>query len=158
MQKQKIKYSLTEYSNNLFSDFIESQVNLEAGIKTKQKQKKGIYFTHDLTIVDDILEIIDYDNCLFSKKVLEPSCGCGIFILRLLYNLHQFYPDKSLIANFIENNLFFVDIDPQMISITKNNINKLFFLLFSEEYQGSYNSYNLDFTIKQKKSYKSNKS
>ncbi|MDJ0732462.1 MAG: TaqI-like C-terminal specificity domain-containing protein [Crocosphaera sp.] len=150
MQEQKINYSSTEYNNNLFSNFIESQINIEANIKTDLKQKKGIYFTNDLHIIDDILDVIDYDNSLFSKKILEPSCGCGIFILRLLYRVYQSYPNKNIITKFIKNNLFFVDIDYQMITMTKKNINKLFFLLFNQEYQGFYNSYTLDFTIKNK--------
>lgn len=94
------------------------------------------------------MNVINFNETIFSKKILEPSCGHGIFILKLLFKIYKMNPNHDYLSDFIANNLFFIDIDPEMIYQTKENINRLYNYLFSKQYQGKYNGFVHDFTYK----------
>jgi len=134
--------------DNFLSNIILSQTNLEKNFEISRKKSQGIFFTNDLKIIDNVLDIIEIDTNLINKRFLEPSVGNGIFILRLIYNIFAKFPSKDLIDHFINHNLFFLDIDHNMISITENNISKLYKYLFNHEYTGNFNSFVYDFTKK----------
>jgi tRNA1(Val) A37 N6-methylase TrmN6 len=53
-----------------------------------------------------------------------------------------------LISNFITNNIFFVDIQAEMVEKTQKNIQKLYTFLFDEDFQGEFNGITWDFTDK----------
>lgn len=63
-------------------------------------------------------------------------------------DLYLKFPDSILIAKFISNNIFFVDIQEEMVEKTKNNISELYFFLFDEAFKGSFNGITWDFTDK----------
>jgi hypothetical protein len=78
------------------------------------------------------------DSEIFAKRILEPSCGQGIF-LKLLSDIYLKFPDDLLISNFISNSIFFVDVQEEMVEKTKSNIQKLYTFLFDKDFQGSFN-------------------
>ena len=134
------------------SSFLEritfGQYDYEQGLEQKERKKNGIFLTNSLITVENILDVIVIDCDIFSKRILEPSCGQGIFILKLLANIYSKFPDSLLVSNFISNNIFFVDVQEEMIEKTKSNIEKLYNFLFEEDFAGSFNDITWDFTDK----------
>lgn len=129
-----------------FSEFLLEQSKLEGHFCTINKKLNGRFLTSNASIIDTVLDSIPDDISILSKSFLEPSCGQGIFLLSLIIKAYVTKPTASAISKFIENNLYFVDIDLEMLEATKNNISKLFFDLFQEDYKGSFNSFCEDFT------------
>lgn len=139
-------------STNKISSFLNrkafGQSDYEQNLNKKDRKKNGVFLTNSLDTVENLLDIIPIDSEIFSKKILEPSCGQGIFILKLLTDLYLKFPDRILISKFISNNVFFVDIQEEMVEKTKNNISELYSFLFNEEFKGSFNGITWDFTDK----------
>jgi tRNA1(Val) A37 N6-methylase TrmN6 len=139
-------------STNKISSFLNrvafGQSDYEQNLNKKDRKKNGIFLTNSLDTVENLLDIVAVDSEIFSKKILEPSCGQGIFILKLLTDLYLKFPDSLLITKFISNNIFFVDIQKEMVEKTKSNITDLYSFLFNEEYKGSFNGITWDFTDK----------
>ena len=136
--------------NKVITKTITDQTNQQAQLAYQQKKDNGVFFTNELKIVDSILDVIEFDNGIIDKKILEPAIGNGIFLLRTIEKIYKYYPNKVDIKNFIENNLYFIDIDQTMISKTKNNICDLYQSLFNEQYTGRFNAFVYDFTDKVK--------
>lgn len=135
-------------SDKLFDSFIASQIYYETQADKEQRKTSGTFFTNDLYIVDQVINVIGFDETIFSSKILDPSCGYGIFVLRLIFKVYCLYPSSKYIDDFIKNNLFFIDIDHKMIQKTKENIGKLYQYLFAQKYTGIFNSFCYDFTYK----------
>lgn len=134
------------------SDFLESIISsqsvFEQGLNKVSRKQNGVFFTNSVSTIDNLLDVVEINSDIFSKKILEPACGQGIFLLKLISKVYDKFPDEKLISSFIENNLFFVDVDSAMIENTTANISALYFYLFEEEYQSSFNAINWDFTDK----------
>lgn len=132
------------------SELIVEQVRHENGISKPLRKEFGIYLTNNIDTVDEILNIIDFeDPKLLDRKIVEPSCGNGVFVIRLLERLFEAgHQDSSSISRFIESNLFFVDINKEMILKTENNVKELYAHQFGVQYTGDFNSYVYDFTQK----------
>ena len=139
-------------STNKISSFLNrkafGQSDYEQNLNKKDRKKNGVFLTNSLDTVENLLDIVIIDSEIFSKRILEPSCGQGIFILKLLTDLYLKFPDRVLISKFISNNIFFVDIQEEMVEKTKNNISELYSFLFNEEFKGSFNGITWDFTDK----------
>jgi len=125
-----------------------SQNDYEQGLNRKERKKNGVFLTNSVDTVENLLDIILINSEIFEKRILEPSCGQGIFILKLLSDIYLKFPDSLLISNFITNNIFFVDVQEEMVEKTKSNIQKLYTFLFNEDFQGSFNGISWDFTDK----------
>lgn len=132
-------------TNLLLNEIKKEQIRFEKRQTLKYKKDFGQFLTCNFVIIDEILSMIDYKNIL-DKKILEPSCGQGIFLVKIIEKLYQFYPDKNIISAFIANNLYFVDIDSKMIEVTKQNISLLYKNLFDESYSSKFNAFVYDFT------------
>lgn len=81
----------------------------------RDKKLGGIFYTPSYIaefIVDEVLT----DNENF--KILDPSCGAGIFNLVSLYKIKDKFPEKSYV-NIIENNIYACDIEPISTNRTK---------------------------------------
>ncbi|MDI9879743.1 Eco57I restriction-modification methylase domain-containing protein [Flectobacillus longus] len=124
------------------------QNDYEQGLDKIDRKKKGVFFTNSVNTVENLLDVVLIDSGIFTKRILEPSCGQGIFILQLLSDIYLKFPDALLISNFITNNIFFVDVQDEMVEKTKSNIQKLYTFLFDEAFQGSFNGITWDFTDK----------
>ena len=134
--------------NQIIYNTIENQKRYQNVLSYKFKKDNGIFFTNEMKIIDAILDVIKFDSDIVNKKILDPAVGNGIFLLRIIEKAYQACPDKRKIGNFIENGLFFIDIDPKKIKETKRNIIRLYKYLFSEQYKGNFNSFIYDFTEK----------
>jgi tRNA1(Val) A37 N6-methylase TrmN6 len=147
----KIKMLTLEKKEQL-SYFLEKaafgQSRFERGLNEIDRKNNGVFLTNSLITVDNLLNIIEIDSDIFSKKILEPSCGQGIFILKLLSDIYCQFPDRLQIARFISNNIFFIDKKKEMIEETKSNIKLLYNFLFDEDFEGSFNGITWDFTDK----------
>lgn len=140
---------------NQTTTLINNQTTYESDLELSHRKDLGVFLTNNINTVDKILDVIDFeDKSILSRKFLEPSCGNGVFIIRLLEKLFKNIKNKKAVFKFIESNIFFIDIDEKMIEKTKSNISSYFFSKFNEPYIGSYNAYVFDFTqrIKPKKS------
>jgi TaqI-like C-terminal specificity domain/N-6 DNA Methylase len=133
--------------NNAFDAFLIEQSRLERNFYIDNKKNNGVYLTNDTNVIESVLECIPVDKTLLSKIFLEPSCGQGAFLIKLIIKIYLIAKDEKVVEEFIENNLYFVDIDPQMIEVTKKNINELYCLLFGKLFLGKFNSYCIDFTL-----------
>jgi methylase of polypeptide subunit release factors len=136
-----------EIEHYLFN-LIASQITFENELKKELRQSSGIFFTNKFKTIDNILSIISIDDSLLSKKILEPSCGQGIFILKLLANIYTKFPYKEFINEFIRNSLIFVDINSEMVNRTELNIKRFYEFLFKENYENTFKGYTYDFTKK----------
>jgi len=141
------------YIQKIFTNIISSQKFYESKIRTNIKKYTGAFFTNNLEVIDNIIDIIKFDDNIVNKKILEPSCGQGIFLLKIIANLYEKSADKGLIYNLIENSLIFIDIDDKMLEITKLNIKNFYNYLFGEAYTGNFNCFSYDFTKKLNKSH-----
>lgn len=139
-------------STGQISSFLDrvalSQNSYEQGLNKKERKKKGVFLTNSVDTVENLLDVVLIDSEIFEKRILEPSCGQGIFILKLLSDIYLKFPDSILISNFISKNIFFVDVQEEMVEKTKTNIRKLFTFLFNEDFQGTFNGITWDFTDK----------
>ena len=142
-------------NQNQTDTLIKNQTTYENNLKLTHRKDLGVFLTNNINTVDTILDVINFeDKKILSRKFLEPSCGNGVFVIRLLEKLFKNIRDKEVVTKFIESNIFFVDIDKSMIEKTKANISTYFYSKFNERYTGSFNDYVFDFTqrIKPKKS------
>jgi tRNA1(Val) A37 N6-methylase TrmN6 len=130
---------------------INTQSKFENKINVNQRKDFGIYLTNNINTIDRILDSIDFeDNKLLSRKFLEPSCGNGVFLIRLLEKICEKIKDVTLVSNFIEQNIYFVDIDEKMVETTKKNINEFFKITFNNNFNGEYNAFIFDYTLRLK--------
>ncbi|MBI3585017.1 MAG: hypothetical protein HY096_13865 [Nitrospinae bacterium] len=136
--------------NQVIYKTIANQTSHQSQISHQSKKDNGVFFTNEIRIIDSILDVIEFNNGIINKKILEPAVGNGIFLLRTIERAYQYYPSKEKIKYFIENGLFFIDVDPAMIRKTKENIAELYKNLFSEQYKGGFNAFVYDFTEKVK--------
>lgn len=135
--------------SQVIQSFIKKQQNSENKISANKKKQAGVFFTNNSSTIDNIINIIDFEDNILNKKIIEPSVGHGIILIKLLDKIIKFHNNQEEIELFIEKNLFFVDIDLSMIEKTKQNIKDWFFSVFNVPYQGKFNSYCYDFTQKE---------
>ena len=124
------------------------QYGYEQGLNKIDRKAKGVFLTNSLDTVENLLDVIEINSEIFTKRILEPSCGQGIIILKLISDIYSYNPDSRLIAKFISNNIYFVDVQREMVDKTISNIKSLYKYLFDEEYDGSFNGIVWDFTDK----------
>lgn len=135
-----------EEVSKFLEKIIFKQTGFELSINSIERKKTGIFFTNSLSIVENVLSVIEINSEIFAKRILEPSCGQGIFILQLISDAYRSFPDKKLISSFIASNIYFVDIQQQMIIKTISNIKSLYNYLFDDSYDGNFNGIVWDFT------------
>lgn len=136
--------------DNKFNKFVVTQRISEQAASILERKINGVFFTNDADIIDHVLECLPCDNSLFSMRILEPSCGEGIFLLKLIFKAYLIEPNKSLLSDFISQNIFFADVDLDMVQKSERNILEFYNYLFGEKFKGRLNSFCLDFTLKHK--------
>lgn len=133
--------------NNLSVKVVNTQSKLEKSLEISYRKDFGVFLTNNIDTIDEILDIVDFnDKDILSKKFLEPACGNGVFIIRLIERIFHTRESKLLFQNFIESNVYFVDVDKEMVDRTKQNIKKFYEKRFNETYNGNFNSFVYDFT------------
>ncbi len=136
---------------HFLSSFVHSQKQNESEMNAELKKQNGVFFTNNFETIDKIISIIDFPT-IENKIILEPACGQGIFILRILSKVYEQNSAKLFIDKFIAKNLIFNDIYFEMLEKTKENIQKLYFSWFGETYKGNFQSFISDFTIRNNQS------
>lgn len=135
-----------EILNEEFERFLVNQTKLEQDFCKSNQKSNAAFLTNNTLVIDLVLKKVPEDKSIFDSSFLEPACGQGVFLIKVILKAFSVSPSMSVISAFIENKLFFVDIDPYMIDITKNNISNLFLYLFNCEYEGKFNSFVEDFS------------
>ena len=74
-----------------------------------ERKQHGQYYTHS-SVIQYMLESLSITD---SSKVLDPTCGCGSFVL----GIHDYLTDKYNKPNL--NNIFGVDLNPTAVDITR---------------------------------------
>lgn len=128
---------------------IIDQQEIDNNISNDYKKKNGIFFTYNINIIDNILSFINFNDVnIINKKVLDPSCGTGIFLIRYIEKVLDVHKlDYNSAISFIQGCIFFVDIETSMVSFTEKNIRLFIKKKFNNEYNGDINGIASDFTI-----------
>jgi type I restriction-modification system DNA methylase subunit len=125
-----------EFVSSIYEEFVSQQQHQKKSNDTKKhdpKREKGVYYTKS-HLVDFILDnILPWDDKNWNLKILDPSCGSGIFLVkafqRLVYRWENSLPQKTKkaltfskqkkekIIDLLENNLFGVDIDKHAVRV-----------------------------------------
>lgn len=82
---------------------------------SKDKKLGGIFYTPSYVAEFILDEVLTEDP---NFKVLDPSCGAGIFNLVSLNKIKEKFPDKTYV-DIIENNIYACDIEPISTNRTK---------------------------------------
>ena len=91
------------------------EMYFELLFSSKDKKLGGIFYTPEYISNFIINEVIN-DNP--DIKILDPSCGAGIFGYCSVLYLKNKFPNKSIV-DIIENNIYACDIDPVSTNRTK---------------------------------------
>lgn len=110
---------------NIKLDLLILQKIFELLLERDEKKNSGTFYT-PFFIVDYIVDNVIKKEC----KVVDPSCGCGAFLIGALEKIKKI-SNKNLI-DIIENNLFGVDISKTAIRRTKIML-LLYALLYGED-------------------------
>lgn len=93
-----------------------------------KKKELGQIFTPKW-VVELILDEVGYVGCIFNKKILEPSCGDGVFLCaivkRYIENALKNNIDMILIKKGLENNILGIEIDKYFFEECIKNLNKV---------------------------------
>lgn len=144
-----VKENISEAEICLFLQrIIFGQSGFEQNMNKHERKQDGVFLTNSLSTVENVLNIVEVNSEILSKRILEPSCGQGIFILKLIADVYTLFPNEEAISKFISSNIYFVDIKKEMIDKTIFNIKALYNYLFDENYTGSFNGIVWDFTDK----------
>ena len=93
----------------------------------------GVFYT-PIEVIEEVittlLQTVPTSPSLLAKKLCDPACGCGFF---LLVFINQLKTDGLIssrqIADFVHHNVFGIDIDPIAVEITQYS---LYFLVDSQ--------------------------
>lgn len=144
-----IKESISQSQISSFLErFVFGQLGFEQKMNKTERKQNGVFLTNSLSTVANVLNVVEINSEILNKRILEPSCGQGIFILKLISDVYQLFPDEQVVSKFISSNVYFVDIQKEMVDKTISNIKALYNYLFDESYYGSFNGIVWDFTEK----------
>lgn len=86
------------------------------------KKDYGQFYTRNSDIIDIMLDELD----LLQGKILEPSCGSGVFIIKLIQKIVSSLQNKDFdserIINYICDNIYANDKDVNAIRIAELNV------------------------------------
>lgn len=141
LQEQSFKY-------DKLSEFISTQYCFENKLSDSHRKQNGVYLTQDVSIIESVLSCITFDKTIFAKLIFEPSCGQGAFLISIIWKVYIIDPCQIKLDNFIKSNLYFADICQESINSTIANISHFYEVLFKKKYNGNFNSFCIDFTLK----------
>ena len=105
---------------------IEKVNNLPSYMNVTSKKINGVVYTPKW-IVDLILDNIEYKNNIYDKKIIDPSCGEGNFLVvaveRFLKDCIENNLSLDEIKKALHNNIFGFDIDKNSIIKCKTYLN-----------------------------------
>jgi methylase of polypeptide subunit release factors len=93
-------------------------------IKEYSEEKlKGKVYTPAFVVEKMLDDIEFYGNNVLDKKILDPSCGDGQFLIEVVKRILKYSPEYELEKQL--NNVYGWDIDPVAVSECINNLNQL---------------------------------
>ncbi len=98
------KQTMNKITNNLdskFNSFLVQQSNIENDYCKINKRDNGVFLTNNPFIINYVLEGVPDDITILSKTFFEPSCGQGIFLIKLIIKAYLISPKASDISKFI---------------------------------------------------------
>lgn len=109
--------SQTTSDKNILEFFIRISLEINSTYTIDELKQKGQFFTSNIDVVKLIINnIIDFkSDSIIDKKILEPSCGTGIFILMIIQSLFDNGYSKNEIIKFVNNNIIGFDISNEMV-------------------------------------------
>lgn len=138
--------------NDLELFFNKQHRVINANYSKEYIKKNGIFLTHDLKILDDLIKFLFetyQENEILNLKFLEPSVGTGNIIIYFIQVLRNMNVGIDKIINFVENNIFINELDNSLLSIAVENIENYFSNVFGKKIKLKH-IYNIDFTDKEK--------
>ena len=87
-------------------------------LSPEERKNTGVVYTPDY-IVDYMLKDLEI-SC--DKKYIDPSCGCGAFLLRLIIKAARQGLNP---IDFVNNSVYGIDISEEAVEITKTSIKLL---------------------------------
>lgn len=108
---QKINAFLSSFKKLTWADLVEA---FELLVPNAEKKGKGVVYT------PEAIKSFIFDRCIISKHVpyiIDPSCGCGSFLLTAAQYLNKKY--RISIKEAVEKYIFGIDIDTDALEKTK---------------------------------------
>ena len=139
---QKLKNDLLRSVNSLIQvvsalnvaiiSFDAFRVMYQNVLPREIRKSLGEFYTNE-DIVDEVLDAAGLDCKTLEKlyykwkegykaKILDPSCGSGSFLVRLIYRIFKCLGCKPDIAEFIESLLYGIDVNPFAAEMAKLNL------------------------------------
>lgn len=116
--------------NNIFNSYLNNEIDeyelikIMDNIQDKNIKKDGVIYT-PLHIVQHMIEMSDID---IKDKIVEPSCGHGVFLFALLNHIHSKYDlDIESLFNWFSNQVFAIDISETTIIELKEMLSLYFY-------------------------------
>ena len=124
------------YENYLSHRLSKSKKGTTVSKDANKRKEQGIYYTPSY-IVDYIVKNAlgpVLDKCrsigdIKKIKVLDPACGSGSFLIKVLETIYEKYESLGAIGNeefvkiqILEENIYGVDLDQQAVEITRLNL------------------------------------
>jgi len=115
-------YSFDVIPIELISNIYQQFFHYEKGKKGK---KRGTYYTPYYLVTFLMDEVLPWEGKTVDEKILDPSCGSGVFLVeayrRLIDRWMQKHPEKhpsfSDLKDILRKNIFGVDINREAIQI-----------------------------------------
>lgn len=122
---ETIQYILDKLGEHDFSKITKDILGkaYEAHISIQERKQLGQFYTPD-AVIDYILDRVELST---EKKIIDPACGSGGFLMKTYDRLRKMYLDggwaQDLIhSKILENNIFGVDINPFATQLTVMNL------------------------------------
>ena len=122
---------LLQEITNLFNKYDFSSVDrdilgklYEQFITTEERKKLGQFYTPE-SVIDYILDQIEYTKNIEDKKIIDISCGSGGFTTRAtnrLINKFKANTDKKYVIETIVNSVYGMDINPFACYLAETNM------------------------------------
>ena len=87
------------------------------------KKQNGVVFTPDWVVDFMVEEALNNQKITGKEKILDAGCGEGIFAVTAAEKLAKL--SGKPINNIVEENIYFIDLSPDYVEITKANLQKL---------------------------------
>lgn len=123
-----LKLNLSDYLGELY----------EKSISTKIRKDLGQFYTRNSTLIELMLSKVD----LFKGKILEPSCGSGLFLVKIQEQIKSTMKanyTSAEILDYLVKNLHGNDVNETALKITELNLITNCYDLIVDAYKKNHN-------------------
>lgn len=123
------------YKEYLETDLTEHEFVFKMDLlKTKDVKKTGVVYTPNY-IVDEMLNL---SKVKYSDKIIEPSCGHGMFIFGLLNLMKPKLNNGKELLNWFHSHVAGIEIDNETVQELKESLSLYFKKYFSIQIESNY--------------------